>query len=450
MEKKGATYMTQKLDNSKEIQTDKEKTGFWSIKISGVSLPFYLIMIVILIIGIKLGKLPGGILGALAVLLLLGNLFHYIGNHLPIFKSYLGGGAVFCIFASAVIATFGILPSGPVKTITSFVNDMGFLDFYIAVLITGSVLGMKRDLLMKASIRFIPVAFISMAASLLMVGFVGMLIGHGFGKSVLYVSLPMLAGGIGAGCVPLSGIYASALGTHSSAIISQLIPASAFGNVLAIIGAALISKIGASFPKYNGHGAIMKAEAGETKEKEREIKLDVVQMGVGLVISISFFILGNIFNYFVPHVHAYAFMIIIVVICKITNAIPQYYEDCAVMFNKLIMKNLTPAVLSAIGIALLNLNVLAQSLTWQFIVLCLTSILTISIVSGFIGKLFGLYPVESMITAGLCNNSMGGTGNVAVLSAANRMELIAFAQMGNRLGGAAVLILGSFLIRIIN
>ncbi|WP_234123632.1 2-hydroxycarboxylate transporter family protein [Clostridium hydrogenum] len=441
--------MSEKSSNLKDIQADKEKTGFWSIKISGISLPMYLIMLVILIVSIKLGKLPGGILGSLAVLVLLGNLFHYIGNHLPIFKSYLGGGAVFCIFASALIATFGILPAGPVKTVTSFVNDAGFLDFYIAALITGSILGMKRDLLLKASVRFIPVAFISMAASLLMVGFVGMLIGHGFGKSVLYVSLPMMAGGIGAGCVPLSGIYASALGKHSSDIISQLIPASALGNVLAIIGAALISKIGAHFPKYNGYGAIMKADNVETKDEKRELKLDVIQMGVGLLVSVSFFMLGNILNYFVPHVHAYAFMIIIVVICKVTNIIPKYYEDCAIMFNSLIMKNLTPAVLSAIGIALLNLNVLAQSLNWQFIVLCFTSILTISIVSGFIGKLFGLYPVESMITAGLCNNSMGGTGNVAVLSASNRMELIAFAQMGNRLGGAIVLILGSFLIRIL-
>ena len=74
--------MTQKLNNSKEIQTDKQKTSLWSIKISGVSLPLYLIMLVILIIGIKLDKLPGGILGALAVLVLLGNLFYYIGNHL--------------------------------------------------------------------------------------------------------------------------------------------------------------------------------------------------------------------------------------------------------------------------------------------------------------------------------------------------------------------------------
>ena len=79
---------------------------------------------------------------------------------------------------------------------------------------------------------------------------------------------------------------------------------------------------------------------------------------------------------------------------------------------------------------MLNLNVLASALTWQFVVLGLTSVIVISLVSGFVGRLFGLYPVESAITAGLCNNSMGGTGNVAVLSAANRMELIAFAQMG--------------------
>ncbi|HFU5904644.1 TPA: 2-hydroxycarboxylate transporter family protein, partial [Enterococcus faecium] len=155
-------------------------------------------------------------------------------------------------------------------------------------------------------------------------------------------------------------------------------------------------------------------------------------------------------NYFVPKVHAYAFMIIIVVICKIANLLPEYYEDAAIMFNNLIVKNLTAAVLAGIGIALLNLNVLASALTWQFVVLCLTSVIAISVVSGFVGRLFGLYPIESTITAGLCNNSMGGTGNVAVLSAANRMELIAFAQMGNRLGGAIVLIISGFLMQLLS
>lgn len=423
------------------------KKSFWSIKISGISLPFYLIMLAILVVVISLGKLPNNILGAIAVLVLLGNLFHFIGTKIPIVRTYLGGGAVFCIFASATIATFGILPSSAVETTKSFVNNMGFLDFYIAALITGSILGMNRQLLIKASIRFIPVALISMVISLLMVGLVGALIGNGFGNSILYVSLPVMAGGIGAGVVPLSGIYAHALAQPAAHIISRLIPASAMGNVLAIIGAALVSKFGES-SKANGHGTLMDGDF--SAEKPKEIKLDITKMGVGLLVSLSFFMLGSIGNYFVPKIHSYAFMIIIVVICKVANLIPAYYEESAIMFNNLIVKNLTAAVLAGIGIALIDLNVLAQSLTWQFMLLCLTSIITISLSAGLIGKLFGLYPVEASITAGFCNNSMGGTGNVAVLSASNRMGLIAFAQMGNRMGGAIILIISGFLIQLLS
>ncbi len=106
-------------------------------------------------------------IGPIAVLVIFGNLFHFIGTKIPIVKSYLGGGSVFAIFASAAIATFGILPEYVVKSTENFVSNMGFWDFYIAALITGSILGMNRNLLMKASVRFIPVALISMVVSFL-------------------------------------------------------------------------------------------------------------------------------------------------------------------------------------------------------------------------------------------------------------------------------------------
>jgi len=422
--------MAQK-ESTTAMPVEEKKTSFWSTKITGVSLPIYLIMVVVLIVAMALGKLPTNMIGPIAILVIFGNLFHFIGNKIPIVKSYLGGGSVFAIFASAAIATFGILPAEVVKSTQNFVSNMGFLDFYIAALITGSILGMNRKLLMKASVRFIPVALISMVVSFFAVGLVGMLIGNGFANSVLYISLPAMAGGVGAGAVPLSTIYAHVLGT----------------DVLAIIGAALVARAGQSLPKLNGNGKLMeKGDLGDGKP--REVKPDIAQLGVGLMVALTFYILGQICNFFVPKIHAYAFMIIIVVICKITNILPEYYEDAAIMFNNLIVKNLTAAVLAGIGIALLNLNVLASALTWQFVVLCLTSVIVISVVSGFVGRLFGLYPVESTITAGLCNNSMGGTGNVAVLSAANRMELIAFAQMGKRLGGAIVLIITGFLMQL--
>ena len=66
--------------------------------------------------------------------------------------------------------------------------------------------------------------------------------------------------------------------------------------------------------------------------------------------------------------------------------------------------------------------------------------------AAIVGKWVGFYPVEAGITAGLCMANMGGTGDVAVLSAADRMELMPFAQISSRLGGAIILIIGSLLL----
>lgn len=78
-------------------------------------------------------------------------------------KSYLGGGAVFSIFVSVALATFSMLPQEVVGLCADFLNNMGFLDLYIATVITGSILGMDRRLLTKASVRFLPVMFVSVA-----------------------------------------------------------------------------------------------------------------------------------------------------------------------------------------------------------------------------------------------------------------------------------------------
>jgi Na+/citrate or Na+/malate symporter len=61
----------------------------------------------------------------------------------------------------------------------------------------------------------------------------------------------------------------------------------------------------------------------------------------------------------------------------------------------------------------------------------------------------GFFPIDAAITAGLCMSNMGGTGDVAVLSAAERMELMPFAQISSRIGGSFMLILSSVLLRIL-
>ena len=90
-----------------------------------------------------IGKLPHTIVGAISVLVILGNFLHYLGNKIPIIRSYLGGGSVFCIFVSAFLATFGVLPSSVVSTTKDFVNNG--ISRFLSALITGSILGMNRS-----------------------------------------------------------------------------------------------------------------------------------------------------------------------------------------------------------------------------------------------------------------------------------------------------------------
>ena len=141
-------------------QSSQVSSKLNNINIKGISLPIFISMLIILIVTVEIGKLPNTMVGAIAILVLLGNILHYLGGKIPIIKSYLGGGSVFCIFVSALLATTGLIPKGTVNIVGNFINNVGFLDFYIAALITGAILGMDRQLLIKASIRFITESFL--------------------------------------------------------------------------------------------------------------------------------------------------------------------------------------------------------------------------------------------------------------------------------------------------
>ncbi|MGM7316444.1 2-hydroxycarboxylate transporter family protein [Enterococcus casseliflavus] len=417
-----------------------------TMTISGISLPLYLFFMVVIFSAIALDKLPLNMVGITILLVALGHLLYFIGEKLPIMNSYLGGGSVFTLLGATLLASFHLVPTKVIDAVSDFMGSgFGFLDFYIAALICGSILGMNRNLLVKASTKFIPVALITMVVGFFSVGLVGMLLGNGFADSVMYVSLPMMSGGMGAGITPLSQIYADGLANgNQAAIFSQLAPAVTFGNILAIIGALFIAKAFAK-TKYNGHGTLINATKEELEKPK--ITLDAQQIGVGMLFSFSLLVVGAILSDFFPKIHEYAFMIVIVFILKALNIVPKKLEDSVVMFNNVVMTNLTHAVLAGIGLALIDLSTLASAFTWQFVVLCLTSVVSMGAASWFFGMVLGMYPVETAIGAGMINNSMGGTGNIAVLSASDRMEMIAFAQMANRLCGAIVLILGGILIR---
>lgn len=419
-----------------------------SIEIYGINLPLYLIIFAMVSLAMKFNFLPSGMIGAFLILMFFGGLFNLIGNKLPIVKSYLGGGAIACIFISACLVYFNQIPTKTIENISNFMNKTGFLNFYISALIVGSILGMNRSLLLKATIRFLPVALLSMAFAIISVGIVGSLIGHGFVESIMYIALPMMGGGMGAGVIPLSGMYASALNIDSSIIISKMVPASTLGNVLAIISGGLLAKIGTIYPKINGNGKLMKAKIEifeEAKKSSDNIKL----IGSGLIISISFFLAGTYINKAFPIFHTYAWMIILVAVVKALGIVPSKFEYAASQWSQFVMGNWTQALLVGIGMSMIDLKSVIEIFSISYLILVLVVVAAVAIGAGIGGQLVGFYPMESSVTAGLCTVNMGGTGDIAVLSSCDRMNLLPFAQISTRICGALILIVASFLVRIL-
>jgi Na+/citrate or Na+/malate symporter len=74
--------------------------------------------------------------------------------------------------------------------------------------------------------------------------------------------------------------------------------------------------------------------------------------------------------------------------------------------------------------------------------LVIVSTVSALVATGFlVGKKIGMHPIDVAIVS-CCQSGQGGTGDVAILTAGNRMSLMPFAQIATRIGGAINVSLG--------
>ncbi|WP_301107464.1 2-hydroxycarboxylate transporter family protein [Sporosarcina sp.] len=432
------------IDENKTTM-DYNDNPLLSRKITIFNLPigWFLGFSAIAIVSMYMGVLPPGLIGALLIMIVLGELLGFIGDHTPIIKTFLGGGAIVAIFGSSYLVYSGLMPAGTVESITEFMKAGDFLNFYIAALITGSILGMNSKVLLQAGLRYAFPLLAGIVGAIVLAAIVGKIVGFSIQDSVLVMTLPIMGGGLGAGAVPMAEVYSELLGKDTSYYMSLLIPALALGNVFAIILAAGLNVLGKKFPSLTGNGQLIK---GFTYEQP-VLKADFGKMGVGLLVAASFYMVGTILGQFIP-IHPYAIMILTVAIVKATNLLPAFIEESASQWYQFVAKNFTLALLIGVGVVYTDLGAILSALSIQYVVIVMGVVLGAIIGAGLVGKLVGFYPIEAAITAGLCMANMGGTGDVAVLSAAKRMELMPFAQISSRLGGALIILLASLLVNI--
>jgi malate:Na+ symporter len=388
-----------------------------------------------------LGVMPAGIIGAACLLLPLAYILEPVGERIPIVKDYLGGSPLLLIFSGASMVHFKMLSPQGVECLGSFMKESGsnFLDFFICSLITGAIFGIHSKMLLKAGLRYAAPVLGGVLVSCSFLALAGLISGRGWADQILNIGFPILGGGIGGGAVPMASVVNGVTGQDMKQIMSLFVPAVVLGNVFSIIAGALLNRLGNQFPSLSGNGELMKDSS--LVHEEPTIDFSPANLVIGAAVACGAYAFGKVLNHFVPSVHNLAWMVLSVALANISGVIPAYITIACYSWFKFVVKAFVGIVLLAIGIVFTDLGQVAEAITLHYVLMCALVVIGAALGAGLVGRLVGFYFVESALTAGLCMTNMGGTGDVAVLSAAKRIQLMPFARLSTSIGGAFIIFL---------
>lgn len=421
-------------------------------RIAGMPYLYFGALFITFLIAAMTDNLPDSMLVGFGITVVLGGALMAIGQLVPKVRDY-GLPTLLCTFVPAILIYAGVMPASIPPVVTNFLEGYGFLDFFVVAVIAGSVLGMPRALLLKAGPRFLIPLLGCIVITFLIIGGISALLGFGFLKGILFVAGPIMAGGLGIGAVPMSQMYAAQTGAEASFFMADLMAALVIGNIFCIIFAGLLNGLGRSgkqwFVGFNGNGELMriKGRRNELSMPEKKSEGTFQKLGIGVAIAAGLFILGTLLGTIMPFLHPYAWTIIAAALVKIFGLFPRELEDASAEWGELMTSYFLPALLVAVSITYIDINEVVGAISDPiFLGLTVLTVISAGLVAGTLGWLLKFNFVEAAITPGLVMADTGGSGDVAVLSAANRIHLMPFAALSTRLGGAVNLFIVSLLV----
>ncbi|MGM3277665.1 2-hydroxycarboxylate transporter family protein [Ralstonia sp. 24A2] len=435
------------------IQAQDTRAGLWrtlvDCKIGPLPLPVYVTMAAITVLAALNKKLPNDMIGGFAVLMLLGFLLGEIGARLPVFK-HIGGAAILCLFVPSALVGYKVIDPEMMKALTTTMKTANLQYLYIACLVAGSILGMSHRVLVQGFMRmFIPLLVGTLAAIAAGIT-VGLFFGYDPKHTFFFIVIPIVGGGIGEGILPLSIGYSEILGRPQAELIAMLVPAALLGNVVAILASGVLKTLGEKRPHLSGNGDLVKSgkDADLLSNSHTDVPINLSLMGAGLMISCAFFIFGALLAQSTG-IPGPILMIISAALLKVSKVLPQKMELGAYQMYRFVSTNLTFAILVGLGALFVSWKELVAAFTPGYFAICAATVLALVGSGFFVGKWLGMYPVESGIVTA-CHSGLGGTGDVAILSASNRMGLMPFAQISTRIGGAAMIVCATLLLKVLH
>jgi malate:Na+ symporter len=407
-----------------------------AIRIGIVPLPVYLLLLVLIATLALRGKISGDITVMIAILVIGGFTCAEIGRRIPLLNK-VGGSSLVTIFLPSYLVASESLPKSLVQQVTIFTKSTSFIYLFITAVVVGSILSMDRRVLIQGFFKiFVPLAAGSIVA-LLVGGGVGWLLGLGFWRAILYVAVPVMAGGVGEGAIPLAVGYAEALSLDHGVMMGQILPLVFFGNLVAIVCCGALNTLGRQCPGLTGNGQLQPGTTADSAADRTHLgttTVDVATVSAGGITAVAVYVCGTLVQSLIG-LPAPVAMLFLVVAAKLLRAVPIELEEGTRILFRFFVTAVTYPLLFSTAVALTPWHELVAAFHPANLVTIVATVLSLIATGFYVGRLLGMYPIEAAIV-NACHSGLGGTGDVMILTAAERMELMPFAQVATRIGGA--------------
>ncbi len=424
-----------------ETKPDRAPTAFgrfwrsWmDTDIGIIPVPVYVLLVGLLVTFNATGHLGGEIAMVIGIMAAFAFTLGGIGNRLPLIR-HIGGGAVLVTFVPSYLAYKGWIPAAAIKVVGDFFRSTNVLSLFIAVVIVGSILSMDRTILIKGFAKiFVPLATGSAVAAAVGTG-IGSLLGLGAFDSFFFIVVPIMGGGVGEGAIPLSIGYAGITGTAQGEVLARVLPPILVGNLTAIILAGALNHLGKMRPSLTGDGQLQPVRDADLADQVEATKTDgsMQNLAAAAMVAITLYLCG-VLAFHLLRFPAPVVMLFMAVVLKLAHGVTPRIQAGSYAAYKLCLTAVAYPMLFAFGVVLTPWDKLVAGFAPANLI---TIVATVSsmVLTGFLtSRLVNLYPIESAIVTGT-HSGMGGAGDIAILSAGNRMRLMPFAQIATRIGG---------------
>lgn len=446
------SFLSDTLTRSPRRKTLKEQ--WWHImdnwKVGIIPLPLFVLAGALIAVDCLSGTLKSDIVVMVATLAFFGFACGEFGKRLPV-VGRLGAAAICATFIPSALVYYGLLPDIVVTSTTQFYKSTNILYLYICCIIVGSIMSMNRTVLIQGFVRiFFP---------MLCGEIVGMVVGMGVGLALglepfqifFFIILPIMAGGVGEGAIPLSIGYAALLHVDQGVALGRILPMVMLGGVTAIIISGCLNQLGKRYPHLTGEGQLMPNVTNVEPEPLQSVfsgKVDVTAIASGALLAVLLYMVGML-GQKLTGLPAPVGMLFLAVLVKLVNGVsPRIIAGSQVVY-RFFRTAVTYPVLFAVGVAITPWHILVTAFTLTNLLVIISTVSALVATGFFVGKKIGMHPIDVAIVS-CCQSGQGGTGDVAILTAGNRMGLMPFAQIATRIGGAinvslSLLLLSHFL-----